>query len=104
MFTSVSGSLKKYTDFSGRATRREFWLFVLFMYLASFIGGIIDGLAGTEFVGSLVILALLIPYIAVAVRRMHDAGKSGWFMMVPFYNFILALTPSVPVDTSSSNE
>ena len=104
MFTSVSGSLKKYAEFKGRATRKEFWLFVLFMYLASFIGGLVDGFAGTEFVGSLVFMGLIIPYVAVAVRRMHDAGKSGWFMLVPFYNFVLTLTPSVPSDENSASE
>lgn len=104
MFTSVSSSLKKYAEFKGRATRKEFWLFVLFMYLASFIGGLVDGFAGTEFVGSLVFMGLIIPYVAVAVRRMHDAGKSGWFMLVPFYNFVLTLTPSVPSDENSASE
>lgn len=104
MFTSVSGSLKKYAEFKGRATRKEFWLFVLFMYLASFFGGLVDGFAGTEFVGSLVFMGLIIPYVAVAVRRMHDAGRSGWFMLVPFYNFVLTLTPSVPSDENSASE
>ena len=104
MFKSISNSLNKYTDFKGRATRSEFWYFVLFMYLASFFGGIVDGFAGTEFVGSLVFIGLVIPYIAVAVRRMHDAGKSGWFMLVPFYNFVLTLTPSVPADEDTKSE
>jgi uncharacterized membrane protein YhaH (DUF805 family) len=51
---------------------------------------------GTDFVGNLVFLGLILPYISCAVRRMHDAGKSGWFMIIPFYNLILALSPSVP--------
>jgi uncharacterized membrane protein YhaH (DUF805 family) len=96
MFSSFIGSLNKYVDFSGRATRKEFWSFVFFFYLCIFLSGIIDANLGTEFVGSLVSVGLLIPYISCAARRMHDAGKSGWFMIVPFYNFILALSPSVP--------
>jgi len=48
-------------------------------------------------VGNLISLATLIPTIAVAVRRMHDVGKSGWFVLVPIYNFILTVTPSKPV-------
>lgn len=102
MFTSISGSLKKYADFSGRATRKEFWLFVLFLYITEFIAGFIDGLAGTEFVANIVLVGLLLPYIAVAARRMHDVGKSGWFMLIPFYNLILAFTPSIPNPESNA--
>jgi uncharacterized membrane protein YhaH (DUF805 family) len=95
MFNTFKGSLEKYVDFSGRATRKEFWTFVLFMYLSAFLAGIADGLIGTEFIGNLVVLGLFLPYISCAARRMHDVGKSGWFMIVPFYNLILALSPSV---------
>jgi uncharacterized membrane protein YhaH (DUF805 family) len=96
MFSSFIGSLNKYVDFSGRATRKEFWSFVFFMYLSTFLAGIADGLAGTDFIGYLVVVGLLLPYFSCAARRMHDAGKSGWFMIVPVYNLILALSPSVP--------
>jgi len=96
MISIFTGSLKKYVDFSGRATRREFWTFVFFYYLAAFIGGLTDGFIGTDFVGNLLIAGLILPYISCAARRMHDVGKSGWFMIVPFYNLILALTPSIP--------
>ena len=96
MFSSFMGSLNKYVDFSGRATRKEFWSFVFFYYLSIFVGGLVDGVLGTDFVGNLAFLGLVIPYISCAARRMHDAGKSGWFMIVPVYNFILALSASVP--------
>jgi uncharacterized membrane protein YhaH (DUF805 family) len=96
MFSSFIGSMNKYVDFNGRATRKEFWSFVFFYYLSIFVAGLVDGVMGTDFVGNLVFLALILPYISCAVRRMHDAGKSGWFMIIPFYNLILALSPSVP--------
>jgi uncharacterized membrane protein YhaH (DUF805 family) len=99
MFSSFIGSLNKYVDFSGRATRKEFFSFVFFFYLLSFLSGFIDGVLGTEFISGLVSVGLLMPYISCAARRMHDAGKSGWFMIVPFYNFILFLSPSVPEQT-----
>lgn len=99
MFSSFIGSLNKYVDFSGRATRKEFWSFVFFYYLSIFVAGLIDGIMGTDFVGNLVFLALVLPYISCAARRMHDVGKSGWFMIVPFYNLILALSASVPEKT-----
>ena len=96
MISSFISSIGKYVDFSGRATRKEFWTFVFFYYLSIFVGGILDGLAGTDFIGTLLVAFLVIPYISCAARRMHDVGKSGWFMLVPFYNMILALTPSAP--------
>jgi uncharacterized membrane protein YhaH (DUF805 family) len=99
MFSSFIGSLNKYVDFSGRATRKEFWSFVFFYYLSIFVAGLIDGIMGTDFVGNLVLLALVLPYISCVARRMHDVGKSGWFMIVPFYNLILALSASVPEKT-----
>ena len=100
MIDSVTSSLKKYVDFQGRATRKEFWLFVLFFNICAFIGGIIDGLAGTDFIGDLILLALILPYLAVAVRRMHDVGKAGWFILIPFYNFFLACTASLPTQSN----
>jgi uncharacterized membrane protein YhaH (DUF805 family) len=102
MINSISSSLKKYVDFQGRATRKEFWIFVAFVYASAFIGGLIDGLAGTDFIGSLVVLVLTLPYLAVAVRRMHDVGKAGWFILVPFYNLILACTASLPTEANES--
>jgi len=101
MFSSFIGSLNKYVDFSGRATRKEFWSFVLFYYLSIFLGGIVDGVVGVDFIGNLLFIGLIVPYISCAVRRMHDVGKSGWFMIVPFYNVILALTPSIPENQES---
>ena len=96
MFSTFTGSLKKYVDFSGRATRKEFWTFVFFYYLAAIVGGLVDGFIGTDFVGNLLVAGLTLPYISCAARRMHDVGKSGWFIIVPFYNLILALSPSIP--------
>ena len=101
MINSIKGSLKKYVDFQGRATRKDFWSFFLFFYLVSFVAGGVDGFMGTDFVASISIVALLLPYLAVAVRRMNDVGKSGWFILVPVYNFILFCTPSKPDVTPS---
>ena len=91
-------SLKKYTDFQGRATRREYWTFVLFTYIASMLGGVLDNILGSGLIGNILFFGLLLPYFAVTARRMHDVGKSGWFMLIPFYNFVLTLTPSIAPD------
>ena len=104
MFNLIGNSLTKYVDFHGRATRKEFWSFFLFFYAVTFIAGGIDGFYGFEFVGAFAFIALILPYLAVAVRRMNDVGKSGWFILVPFYNFILLCTPSKPEVTPPTTE
>ena len=96
MINSIVGSLKKYVDFQSRATRTEFWIFVIFFNIVSFIAGGINGLTGTDVIGTLAVTAIFLPYLAVAVRRLNDVGKSGWFILVPIYNFILMCTPSKP--------
>ena len=99
MLSSFIGSLNKYVDFSGRATRKEFWSFVFFYYLTYFLASVVDAVMGIDVISGLVAVGTTLPYISCAARRMHDVGKSGWFMIVPFYNLILALSPSVPEKT-----
>lgn len=87
--------LKKFADFEGRARRKEYWMFFLFNLIIGMIAGLIDGIItpdGVGYLGLIFQLAVLIPSIAVAIRRMHDVGKSGWFILIPIYNLILALT------------
>lgn len=84
--------LQNYANFNGRARRAEYWYFFLFNTIASIVVGIIGGLLDFKLLGNLYSLAVLLPSIAVAVRRMHDVGKSGWFILIPIYNFILAVT------------
>ena len=84
--------LQNYATFSGRARRSEYWYFVLFNFIISIVVGLIEGAMGTEALGVIYSLAVLIPSLAVAVRRMHDVGKSGWFLLIPIYNLILACT------------
>ncbi|MEM1325509.1 MAG: DUF805 domain-containing protein [Bacteroidota bacterium] len=91
-FTKV---LKNYAVFEGRARRSEYWYFYLFTTLISWGLMAVDTAMGLEDFGISLIwsLAVMIPFLAVAVRRMHDVGKSGWFILIPIYNFILAVTP-----------
>ncbi len=71
--------LKQYADFKGRARRTEYWMFVLFCGLAGFVAGLLDSLLGIQVFTYLLSLAILVPSLAVAVRRLHDIGKSGWY-------------------------
>ncbi len=80
--------LKQYADFNGRSRRKEYWMFVLINIGVGFVVGFIDGLTGTVgaygigLLGGIYNLAILVPSIAVGVRRLHDIGKSGWMLLV----------------------
>jgi uncharacterized membrane protein YhaH (DUF805 family) len=82
--------LNKFADFSGRARRMEYWMFVVLNIGVSVVASILDGVLGmTGMVGGLygpltliAALGLLIPGIAVAVRRLHDQNKSGWWLLL----------------------
>lgn len=86
---------KKYATFAGRARRKEYWMFVLFNVIASIVLSIISNLCRIPFVlPALYSLAVLIPGISVAVRRLHDTGRSGawwWIVLVPFIGGIWLL-------------
>ena len=81
-----------YANFNGRARREEYWYFVLGNLIVSILLGVVDGLLGMQIIGSIYSLAVLVPSIAVAIRRVHDVGKSGWFILIPIYNLILMFT------------
>ena len=84
-------SLKNYALFTGRARRKEYWMFVLFQILILVAAIVLDRLLGTDMgtggggaIYLLCSLGLLIPGLAVSVRRLHDVGKSGWFLLIIF--------------------
>ncbi len=79
--------LRKFLDFSGRATRPEYWYFVLFGLLASIVASVLDAIIfgfGNNIapINLLVSLALLIPSASVAVRRLHDTDRSAWWLLI----------------------
>jgi uncharacterized membrane protein YhaH (DUF805 family) len=94
-------ALKKYADFSGRARRKEYWYFVLFYVIILVVLLVIDGFVGTQLGGAgfgiltcIYALAVLIPALAVTVRRLHDTGRSGWWILiqlVPLVGWIVLL-------------
>lgn len=85
--------LKKFATFNGRARRKEYWMFFLFNIIISIVLGVVDGVVfGKELLGNVYSILVLVPGLAVGVRRMHDVGKSGWFILIPIYNIILAAT------------
>jgi uncharacterized membrane protein YhaH (DUF805 family) len=87
--------LRNYASFGGRARRAEFWYFVLFHFLAILAFTAVDGLLGTGLdedglglVTVLYLLAVAVPVIAVAIRRLHDTGRSGWWYLLILLPFI----------------
>ncbi len=99
---------KKYATFSGRARRKEYWLFVLFNAIAYFAAGFLDGLLGLPFVLALVYaLAAILPSFAVCVRRLHDTNRSGWWILiclVPFIGGIWLLVLMLLDSTPGANQ
>jgi uncharacterized membrane protein YhaH (DUF805 family) len=96
--------LKKYALFTGRARRKEYWMFVLFNYIIGFVIGFVAGLLGGVLgMGStlgtlsyLYFVAVLVPSIAVGIRRMHDTGRSGWWILCPIANLVFLCLDSQP--------
>ena len=81
----------KYATFSGRATRSEYWYFFLFYYFFTFCLGFIVGFSESDHslaVIGLLCLPILLPSLAVSVRRLHDTGRSGWWFFITFVPYI----------------
>jgi uncharacterized membrane protein YhaH (DUF805 family) len=92
------GALRKYAVFEGRARRREYWFFVLFVVIISIVLTIVDRITGTYsaaygtgLLGGLFTLAVLIPSLAVGARRLHDTGRSGWWLLIGLIPFVGAI-------------
>ncbi|MBT2443263.1 DUF805 domain-containing protein [Streptomyces sp. ISL-36] len=77
--------LKKYAVFSGRARRKEYWMYTLFNTIAVVVLAVIDfALSTYPLLVGIYVLAVLVPSLAVAVRRLHDTGRSGWWYLISF--------------------
>ncbi len=88
--------LKRYADFSGRSQRKEYWMYQLLLFIVFGVLGILGGVTGSGGQPSSVMLMLmgavglgiLIPSLAVTVRRFHDQDKSGWFVLLGLIPYI----------------
>lgn len=72
----------KYAMFDGRSSLKEFWMFTLVSIIASIVVAIVGGIIHMKFLSQLYSLAVLVPSIAVGIRRLHDTNKSGWFVLI----------------------
>jgi uncharacterized membrane protein YhaH (DUF805 family) len=88
--------LKRYADFSGRSRRKEYWMFLLGVFIAAILLSIVEGIVGLSgMVGgvygpltTIFFLGIIVPSIAVQVRRFHDQDKSGWFVLLALIPFV----------------
>jgi len=119
---SISACFSKYVTFAGRARRSEFWWFILFLIVGQMIAGAADSamfgdnvfmLGGMEFsynsgyFGNIFALATFLPTWAVEVRRLHDTGRSGWWMLlwfIPLIGGIILLIWLIGKGTEGDNE
>lgn len=90
--------LRKYAVFEGRARRKELWMFVLINIIVAFVLGIVDSAVGLTsgdgsigLLGGLYSLAVLIPSLAVGARRLHDTGRSAWWLLIALIPVIGAI-------------
>ena len=102
--------LKQYTDFGGRARRKEYWMFALFNMIFAIAAMLIDNLFGMTFgeipygpIYALYGLAVFIPGLAVLVRRLHDVGKSGWMILIGLIPLVGAIWMLVLLVTDSES-
>ncbi len=96
------GPLRKYTDFTGRAGRKEYWLFIVW-HLAFII--VLGALSNALYL--LYALGTLVPSIAVGIRRLHDTNRSGWWLLVtfvPFVGFIVMIVFLASAGTTGGND
>jgi len=97
-------ALRQYVDFSGRARRTEYWMFQLFNIIAIIVLLLIDQVLGTGFLSTLYVLAVLLPSLAVAARRLHDIGRSGWWQLIGIIPLIGAIVMIVWCATDGQPE
>lgn len=93
MLEYVKAAFNKYAEFSGRARRSEYWYFYLFATLVGVVLSILGGEVSFIFTIAYIIFSLgtMIPFLAVTVRRLHDTGRSGWYLLIGFIPLIGAI-------------
>lgn len=106
--------LKKYAVFNGRAQRQEYWYFFLISLAISFgltsvdaMMGSFDGQAGMGLLGGLYMFAVLVPSIAVVVRRLHDTGRNGWWallILIPLAGAVILIVFMVQDSKPGTNQ
>ena len=114
MIQSISTVFSKYITFAGRAQRSEYWWFILFILIGSAVAAAFDTVTGsmnftygTGIIGAIFSLVIFLPCWAVEVRRLHDVGKSGWWLLIiliPLIGSIILLIWLIRKGTEGDNQ
>ena len=96
MIEALNDSLRRFADFKGRSNKLQYISFLLFYISVDLLINLVN--PNALVINNLIMGALLVPLIAVEIRRSHDVGKSGWWILVPFYSIYLMFKNSVPED------
>ncbi|HEY5063830.1 MAG TPA: DUF805 domain-containing protein [Xanthobacteraceae bacterium] len=88
---SIKLGFSNYVNFTGRACRSEYWYWALFVLIGAIVARIIDYVIGAPIAYTIFGLAVLIPYIAIGVRRLHDTDRSGWWLFLSFIPLVGAI-------------
>ena len=109
--TAIKSCFRQYVGFGGRAPRSEYWYFFLFHVVVLFVLAIVDSLlfgmaAGLAPLSTLFVLGMILPSLAVGIRRLHDIDRTGWWVLlwfVPIVGIIVLLVFFVQRGTSGAN-
>lgn len=110
---AIQSCFRQYVGFTGRARRSEYWWWILFYFIVDIAAGILDAVLGTMsedtnvgVFGAIVGLAFLLPSLAVAIRRLHDTSRTGWWILIgliPIVGWIILIVFYVQ-DSHPDNE
>lgn len=106
MINAYLDMFRKYAKFSGTTSRSDFWYAILMNFIVSFVLGLITGLIRMPWIASIYGLAIFIPSLALAVRRLHDTGKSGWYLfmgLIPCAGVIILIVQYCQLGITDNN-
>ena len=94
MIEALNDGFRRFSDFRGRSNKLQYRSFLFFYVLTDLLLSAFGG--GSTTLNNIVMLCLLLPLLAVQIRRSHDTGKSGWWILLPFYSIYLIFAKSIP--------
>ena len=101
MLEAINDGLRRFVDFKGRSNKLQFNSFLLFYILIDLFINLANPHGLT--INNIIMAALTVPLIAVEIRRSHDVGKSGWWILVPFYSIYLMFKNTVPKEPTNTD-
>ena len=100
MIDALNDGFRRFLDFRGRSNKLQYRSFLFFYVLTDLFLGLFAG--GQTTLNSVIMAFLLVPLLAVQIRRSHDTGKSGWWVLLPFYSIYLIFAKSVPEEPTDT--